>query len=96
MDLGTTIKNLRKQRGQTQSEFATLSGITQTYLSQIENNQKDPNLSVLENISKQLDIPVPILFFLALNEEDVPENKRQTFMLMAPPIKSFINELFTI
>jgi transcriptional regulator with XRE-family HTH domain len=96
MDLGTTIKNLRKQGGQTQTEFATICGITQTYLSQIENNQKEPNLSVLAEISKQLNIPVPILFFLSLNEEDVPANKRQTFMIMAQPIKSFINELFSI
>jgi len=96
MDLGATIKNLRKQSGQTQTEFATTCGITQTYLSQIENNQKEPNLSVLGEISKQLNIPVPILFFLSLNEEDIPENKRQTFMIMGPPIKSFINELFAV
>jgi transcriptional regulator with XRE-family HTH domain len=96
MDLGTTIKNLRKQRDQTQTEFATLCGITQTYLSQIENNLKDPNLSLIDKIGKALNIPVPILFFLSLNEEDIPENKRQAFMLMGQPIKSFINELFTI
>ena len=36
MDLGITIKNIRKQKKQTQSEFATSCGITQTYLSQID------------------------------------------------------------
>jgi XRE family transcriptional regulator, regulator of sulfur utilization len=96
MDLGTTIKNLRRQRGQTQTEFASLCGITQTYLSQIEKNKKEPNLSVLEKISSELNIPMPILFFVALDEEDIPSKKREAFMIMAPAIKAFIYELFAI
>ena len=51
MNLGNVIKNTRKKKGQTQTEFASLCGITQTYLSQIENNSKEPNLSILKVIS---------------------------------------------
>ena len=59
MNLGTIIKNSRKQKGQTQLEFATSCGITQTYLSQIENNNKEPNLATLKEISNKLEIPLP-------------------------------------
>ena len=76
-------------------EFAQSCGITQTYLSQIENNQKEPNLSTLKDISKNLDIPLPILFFLSLNEEDIPQEKRQAFEIISPSVKSLINEFFT-
>ena len=94
MDWGSIIKNIRKRKGQSQTEFAQSCGITQTYLSQIENNQKEPNLSTLKDISKNLDIPLPILFFLSLNEEDIPQEKRRAFEIVSPSVKSLINEFF--
>lgn len=96
MDLGTIIKNTRKQQKQTQNEFAESCGISQTYLSQIENNAKEPNLSTLKEISKNLEIPLPILFFLSLNEEDIPEEKRKAFEIVNPSVKSLISEFFRV
>jgi len=96
MDLGTTIRNIRKQRGQTQNEFATSCGITQTYLSQIETNLKEPNLSTLKEISNSLEVPLPILFFLSLNNEDVKPEKRDAFNLINPSVKSLVNEFFKV
>ena len=60
----------------------------------IEYNQKEPNLSTLKDISKNLDIPLPILFFLSLNEEDIPQEKRKAFEIVSPSVKSLINEFF--
>lgn len=96
MDLGNTIKNIRKQKGQTQTEFASACGITQTYLSQIENNQREPNLSTLKLISNELNVPLPILFFLSLNEDDVQQNKRKAFEIISPSVKSLVNEFFAV
>lgn len=96
MDLGSIIKNNRKQKGQTQNEFASLCGITQTYLSQIENNSKEPNLSTLKTISNNLDIPLPILFFLSITEDDVHPNKREAFGIVSPSVKSLVNEFFSV
>jgi len=96
MDLGTIIKNIRKQKGQTQGEFAALCDITQTYLSQIESNQKEPNLSKLKTISENLNVPLPILFFLSMTEEDVPVNKRKAFKIVSPSVKSLVNEFFAV
>ena len=80
MDLGTAIRNIRKQRGQTQIEFASSCGITQTYLSQIENNSKEPNLSILKKISENLEVPLPILFF-----QDVVSKLRLSWLLRRFP-----------
>jgi len=96
MNLGTIIKNSRKQKGQTQLEFATSCGITQTYLSQIENNNKEPNLATLKEISNKLEIPLPILFFLSLNEEDISSEKRDAFKKLLPSVNTLINECFEI
>lgn len=65
MDLGQTIKSIRKQKGLKQNQFAELCEITQAYLSQIENNLKEPNLSTLKVISDKLETPLPILFSFA-------------------------------
>lgn len=94
MDLGNIIKNIRKQKGLTQNELTSLCGITQTYLSQIEGNLKEPNLSTLKTISEKLNIPLPILFFLSLTEDDVQPNKRKAFEIVSPSVKSLINEFF--
>ena len=96
MDLGNVIRNIRKQKGQTQAEFASLCGITQTYLSQIEGNLKEPNLSTLKTISEKLDIPLPILFFLSMDEEDVQPNKREAFKIVGPSVNSLVNEFFAV
>ena len=96
MNLGVTIKNIRKQKGQTQSEFASACGISQTYLSQIENNQREPNLSTLKIISNELNVPLPILFFLSLNIDDIQQSKREAFEIISPSVKSLLNEFFAV
>lgn len=96
MNLGLVIKNIRKQKGQTQNEFAALCGITQTYLSQIESNLKEPTLSTLKSISEKLNMPLPILFFLSLTKEDVQPNKRKAFEIVSPSVNSLVNEFFTV
>ena len=96
MDLGIIIKSIRKQKGLTQNEFASLCNITQTYLSQIEGNLKAPNLSTLQNISDNLKIPLPILFYLSMTEDDVQPNKREAFRIVNPSVKSLVNEFFAV
>ena len=96
MDLGSVIKDFRKRKKQTQEEFALSCGITQTYLSQIESNLKEPNLSTLKQISDQLNLPLPILFFLSMTEDDVQSTKRKAFKIVSPSIKSLVNEFFSV
>ncbi|MCF2521078.1 MULTISPECIES: helix-turn-helix domain-containing protein [Dyadobacter] len=96
MDLGTAIKDQRKNRGLTQQEFAASCDITQTYLSQIENNQKEPNLSTLKVISEKLDLPLPFLFFLSLSEDDVKTEKREAYKMISPSVKAFVDEFFKV
>lgn len=96
MDLGNVIRNMRKKKDMTQNEFSSLCGITQTYLSQIESNSKEPNLSTLRTISEKLNIPLPILFFLSMTEDDVNPKKRKAFEIISPSVKSLVNEFFAV
>jgi transcriptional regulator with XRE-family HTH domain len=96
MNIGQAIRNIRKERTPhlNQSEFAKLIGITQTYLSQIETGAKTPNISVLDTISKEFEIPLPIIFWLGINEEDIAEDKRGYFRFLKPTVDAMINEFF--
>lgn len=93
MNLGNTIKILRKKKGLQQIELAKLCKLSQTYLSQIENNQKEPNISTLKQIALNLNIPLPFIFILSLDEADIPEQKRKIFDVLSPSIKNILNEL---
>ena len=93
MNLGNAIKTLRKHKDIKQYAFAELCGLSQTYLSQIENNQKEPNISTLKLITEKLNVALPLLFFLAIDADDIPESKKQAFQIIGPTVKQLISEL---
>lgn len=94
MDLGKTLKDLRKQRGLKQKALASLCEISVTYLSQIENNRKEPSLSTLNKISSKLHFPLPVIFFLALQNHDIPSHKKDIYNSLVPPFKSYLNSFY--
>jgi XRE family transcriptional regulator, regulator of sulfur utilization len=82
MNLGRTIQELRKSKDLRQEDLAERCGITVSYLSQIENNRKEPLLGTVREIANKLEIPLPILFFLAMDDADIPDEKRSTYGVM--------------
>lgn len=94
MDIGKTITHLRKSKEITQEELAKKCDISQAYLSQIEKNKKEPNLSKIKEIALALNVPLPVLFFMALENSDVPENKQEMFNVMKPSMSGFFETIF--
>lgn len=92
MNLGSTIKNLRVKKNLKQKEFSSKCGIAQAYLSQIENNQREPNLSVLKTIAVHLGIPLPFLVFLSMDDSDVQSDKLEMFKKIEPSLKGLVNQ----
>ena len=60
--IGKIIRTFRTQRGLTLKELAERADISAPYLSQIENDQVNMNMSVLEGISAALGTPIYMLF----------------------------------
>ena len=85
---------LRLQKDLKQNVLAEICGISPTYLSQIENNLKLPNISTLQVIAKNLKVPLPILFFLSIDDKDITPEKRKAFEIIAPSVRSMINSFF--
>lgn len=42
-----------------------------------------------------LHLPLPILYFLSLEKDDIEERKRDAYELLMPSIKSLVNQFFS-
>jgi XRE family transcriptional regulator, regulator of sulfur utilization len=93
MKLGKAIKELRKQKGISQKDFALKVSISPTSLSLIESDVKRPSNTTLKKICKELKISEPLIYIAATEEEDVPKQKRELFRLLFPSVKSLVMQI---
>ena len=61
MLIGENIKQLRKSKGLTQESFANETGISRSYLSDLENNRKSPTIETLEKIARKMNTSLKFL-----------------------------------
>lgn len=95
MNYGEVIKKIRKETvKENQMDFASRLGITQAYLSKIENNVQVPSSTMIKEISKHSGIPLQVVFWQTLTIDDIPKEKKDAFVMVKPMIdeliKSFI------
>jgi transcriptional regulator with XRE-family HTH domain len=91
MRVGSAIKTKRKEKSILQAELARRADITQSYLSQIENDKKEPNLDTLRRIAAALDMPLPFLIFFSVTDEDIPDERKEAFEAFRPKIEALID-----
>jgi transcriptional regulator with XRE-family HTH domain len=94
MTVGQVIKKIIKKRGLTQVEVAKQIGKSTTALSQIINGVYEPNPESLDRICKVLNVPKPILSFMMISEDDIPEDKKEIYKDFEPILKEFVSEIF--
>lgn len=71
MNVGSAIRLCRKRRGVSQTDVATRAECSVSYLSMLENNKRDPTLSMITKIAEALHVPVGVLFVMASEEKDL-------------------------
>lgn len=94
MEIGNTIKELRKKKKLSQTELARLCGISQTSLSQIETDVSRPSRKTLEHICQVLEIPEQLIYLLSLEKEDIPDDKKDLYPKLFPVVKDMMLSLF--
>lgn len=94
MEIGKVVNILIKKKGLTQAEVANRIGKSPTALSQMINGVYNPSPDTLDKICKVLGVPQPILYFLTISEEDIPEDKVELYRMLAPSIKEFLIKIF--
>ena len=55
MNVGEKIKRVRTNKGLSQQDFAEATGLSRTYISDLENNRKSPSVKTLEKIAKKMN-----------------------------------------
>ena len=71
MNIGHALKLCRSAKNLSLEELAGYAGLSQSYLSMIETNKRDPTLATIEKLATALDIPMPILLFLAADKDEL-------------------------
>jgi transcriptional regulator with XRE-family HTH domain len=62
MQIGTTIRAHRLQRGLSQGDIEKKTGLLRCYLSRVENGHTVPSLDTLSKIALALDLPISQFF----------------------------------
>ena len=58
---GGVVRELRLSRGMSQAQLAYEAGLSQPYLSQLENGHRDPALTTILRVARALEMPLPAL-----------------------------------
>ncbi|NIK77601.1 transcriptional regulator with XRE-family HTH domain [Paenibacillus castaneae] len=67
MNIGSTIRTIRKRKNITITQICEETGLSQGFMSQVENNKTSPSISTLESIANALKVP---LAYLLLRQEE--------------------------
>ncbi|TXK78707.1 helix-turn-helix domain-containing protein [Mesonia sp. K4-1] len=94
MELGKALQKILKQKGITQSVLAERVGKSPTAISQIMKGKYNPTSETLDKICMELNVPTALVYFLTISENDIPEEKKELYRMLAPSLKSFIIEMF--
>jgi len=81
INIGTTIRAFRLQKGMSQGDIEKRTGLLRCYLSRVENGHTVPSLETLQKIAGALDLPLSQFFSeeevvrevpgLSLNEDEI-------------------------
>lgn len=75
---GEYLRRIRKLKGLTLTKLEELSGVSNSYLSQVENGQFKPSVEILKKLAKVLDVPyIELLQKAGVLEEDIVDGENE-------------------
>lgn len=94
MNIGAALLKARKDNGLRQNVVSERTGITQTYLSQIETGSKVPSIEVIEKLANEYNMPFGIMMWNTITEKDVRKAKLDIYRKLKPTVDNLINDIF--
>lgn len=79
--IGDVLKRTRVIYGYKATEMSSMLGISASYLSEIENNKKQPSLELLEKFAKIYGIRLSSLILLSESIEDAEKKGKGTAVI---------------
>ncbi|RSE62703.1 XRE family transcriptional regulator [Alcaligenes faecalis] len=71
MKIGKTLKLCRTAKDLSLETVSERAGISTSYLSRLENDKREPTLALINKVAEALEVPVPVIIFLASDEKDL-------------------------
>lgn len=96
MNIGIGIRSIRTERGITQHELAEMCDLSPTSVSQIENGIKRPSSRNLKKICEVLQVPEPLIYILAMQHTDVPDNRQNAYQLFYPSVRDMLMQMLGV
>lgn len=93
MNHSKLIKILKDKYELNGKELAEKIGVSEVHISLLSQGKRSASSTLLERISYEFRIPVPILMWHTLTEDDIMPNKVQAFRLIKPSVDKLIDEL---
>ncbi len=93
MNLGVSIKLIRRGKSLNQYQLAEKCGISQTSLSQIETGAKRPSQRTINELCRVLEVPESVIYILGMQEGDIPESKKKVYAMIFPSIKDLAMQI---
>ena len=90
MKIGIIIKNIRKSKRIKQKDLATKLGISNAYLSSIENDKKEPSLGLTKDLATNLGVPLYYFFIKAYDEKSLVGKQKKVFVKVKKLIDEFL------
>ena len=87
MNIGTTIRGYRLQKGMSQGDVEKRTGLLRCYLSRVENGHTVPSLETLQKIAAALDLPMSQFF------ADEPAQRDIASIALSPDEIRFLSEV---
>jgi transcriptional regulator with XRE-family HTH domain len=89
------LRQIREKRDLVQMDVAKKLKISQTYLSQLENDKKEPSLPMLRKLCKLYKLPPAIVQVMAMEESDVPKGNQKLYVQLKPVLDNMIDQYLT-
>jgi transcriptional regulator with XRE-family HTH domain len=81
MNIGKALKLCRSAKDMSLEAVAEGADISVSYLSRIENRQREPTLDIVSKLANVLAVPMPVLIFLASDASELrgldPQTEQQ-------------------
>lgn len=77
MNIGNNLKRIRKEKKMTLKNLAEISGLSISFISDIEHNRRNPSLETMNKLCKSLNIEISQLTSYYINLDDITGLKQQ-------------------
>ena len=65
-----------------------------SYLSLIERNKRVPSLEMINKIANFLEVPLAVLFWFTVTEDDLEDDKKHLYATFKPTVDKIMIEMF--